>query len=100
MDLSEKTKMLDTPSRKWEMDELSNSSLMEDMVVQSMLGYGQQLTRENYLANNYGIDITEKEVPEEIEMYLPWDFQDPENRIPWEETEETTIRDLQEYGLI
>lgn len=89
-----------TPTRKWEMEELLGSSLMKDMVVQSMLGCGQQLTRAGYLANNYGINISKQEVPAEIEAYLPWDFQDPESRIQWEETEEPTIRDLQEYGLI
>lgn len=98
MDLSEKTKMLDTPSRKWEMDELLSSRLMKDMEFLIMLSNQSPLTRERYLWNAYGIG--EEEVTGELEAELPWDFKDPEAREPWEETEEPTIRDLQEYGLI
>jgi hypothetical protein len=87
-----------TPTRKWEMEELLDSRLMNDMEFQVMLYNQSPLTRERYLSNSYG--ISEEEVTGEIEAYLPWDFQDPESRIPWEETEEPTIRDLQEYGLI
>ena len=46
--------------------------------------------------------INEDEITAELTagMDIPWDFQDPEARVPWEETDEPTIRDLEEYGLI
>jgi hypothetical protein len=89
-----------TPTRKWDEDELLSSRLMTDMTVNWYRKRNLPLTREIYLASEYGLSISEDKIPEEIEADLPWDFQDPNNRCEWEYTTEPTIRDLEEYGLI
>ena len=89
-----------TPTRKWDEDELLSSRLMTDMTVNWYRKRNLPLTREIYLASEYGLSISEDKIPEEIEADLPWDFQDPNNRCEWEYTTEPTIRDLEEYSLI
>lgn len=96
--MAQEDKSSDLPTRKWEKEELSNSRLLQDTTLMVMASYGEPLTRAHYLGNAYGMD--EDDVPPELEAELPWDFQDPETRVPWEETQEPTLRDLQEYGLI
>lgn len=89
-----------TPTRKWEIEELMSSRLLTDMTFNYMVSQESPLTRESYLMISFGIN--EDEITAELTagMDIPWDFQDPEARVSWEETDEPTIRDLEEYGLI
>ena len=95
--MQQDTESLATPTREWDMDDLLNSPLWQDMTFQAMLFHGSNLTRDSYLIAS---GIMPEDVTPEWEWDLPWDFRKPERRVAWEETQEPTIRDFQEYGLI
>lgn len=90
----------DTPTRQWEREELLNSRLMGDMIFTYLLTNGLPLTREQYFMTNMGVSGEEVTAELTAGLEVLWDFQDPEARIPWEETDEPTIRDLLEHQII